>query len=180
MKSKKMLRILVPLLILAVIGGIYLVKQNQERAKAAAQLDLAGDAAFVLEETTFDLAAYQAHGLPLILDFGAEDCVPCQQMRPALEAAHEGSLGKAVIKFFDVWKRPELAAGYPLRVVPTQAFYLADGSPWMPGEELKDSGLNFSLYNHQDSGEHALTLHEGMLDEEDFRLILADMGMQHE
>ena len=58
--------------------------------------------------------------------------------------------------------------------------YLADGSPWMPGEELKDSGLNFSLYNHQDTGEHALTLHEGMLDEEDFRLILADMGMQHE
>lgn len=180
MKSKKLLRIVVPLLILAVIGGIYLFKQDQQARKAAAQLKLAGDAAFVLEETTFDLAAYQAHQLPLILDFGAEDCVPCQQMRPALEAAHEDTLGRAVIKFFDVWKRPELGAGYPLRVVPTQVFFLGDGSPWVPGEQLAQSGLNFSLYEHRDSGEHALTVHEGILDEEDFRLILADMGMRHD
>lgn len=180
MKSKKLLRFAVPLLILAVAAGLYVFKQNQERQKAAAQLALAGEAAFVLEETTFDLASYQAHKLPLILDFGAEDCVPCQQMRPDLEAAHRDTLGRAVIKFFDVWKHPELGAGYPLRVVPTQAFFTADGKPWQPGEEFKESGLNFTLYSHKDGGGHALTLHEGMLDRDDFSMILAGMGMKNE
>jgi len=35
-----------------VAAGLYVFKQNQERQKAAAQLALAGEAAFVLEETT--------------------------------------------------------------------------------------------------------------------------------
>lgn len=177
MKHKKLLQVLVPLLILVLAAGLYLYKDNQTKQEAARQLNLAGDPAFVLQETSFDLATYQAHQLPLILDFGADDCVPCQVMRPHLEAAHQATLGRAVIKYFDVWKQPALAAGYPIRVVPSQVFYLADGSPWLPSEALLSAGLRFALYDHSDTGRHALTVHEGQLTQEDFQLILTDMGI---
>ena len=176
MNTKKWLRIVVPVMILAVVGGLWLIKNDQEQKKASQQLAVAGDPAFVLEETSLDLAAYQAHQLPVILDFGAEECGPCQIMRPDLEKAHQQMLGKAVIKFFDVWKKPELAADYPVRVVPTQVFFRADGSPYVPSEAVIAKGLNFSAYDHRDTGEHLLTVHEGILTYEDFELILQDMG----
>lgn len=175
--SKKTLRILVPILIVAVMVGLWQFKAYQERQAAQQQLALAGDPAFVLQETSFDLAAYQAHKLPLILHFGADDCPPCQAMRPALEATHASTLGKAVIKYFDVWKGPELAQGYPIRVVPTQVFFLPDGSPYEPSAAVEAGGLDFQLYENKANGEHSLTVHEGMLSEEDFQAILKDMGM---
>lgn len=180
MKNKTLLRILVPLLILAVAAGIYFVKDYNQKQEAARQLALAGDPAFVLQETSFDLLAYQAHGLPLILDFGADDCVPCQVMKPALLASHEKMLGKAVIKYFDVWKQPDLAVNYPVKVVPTQVFYLADGSPYVPSAEVEAAGLRFLIYNDRDSQQHMVTAHEGILSEEQFDLILADMGAKLE
>lgn len=177
MKNKNLLRIIVPLLIVIVAAGIYLYKDQQEKQEAARQLALAGDPAFVLQETSFNLEQYQAHKLPLILHFGADDCPPCQEMRPALEATHRKTIGTAVIKYFDVWKQPELSQDYPIRVVPTQVFILADGKPYMPSEAMKDSGIDFQIYNQRDSGAHALTLHEGILSEEQFQLILKDMGL---
>ncbi len=177
MTSKKTLRILVPILIVAVVAGIWLYKDHQDKQEAARQLVTAGDPAFVLQERSFDLAAYQAHQLPLILHFGADDCPPCQEMRPALEATHQKTIGKAVIKYFDVWKQPELGGDYPIRVVPTQVFILPDGKPYVPSAAVEESGLQFQIYEHRDTGEHALTVHEGMLDEAEFQMILNDMGL---
>lgn len=177
MKHKTLLRILVPVIILAVVAGLFLLKDSKRGQEKARQQALAQDnPAYLLEETSINLPAYQALGLPLILDFGAEDCPPCQEMRPALEKAHAENLGRVLIKFFDVWKRPELAAGYPITVIPTQVLFNADGSPYTPGEAVLAAGLAFETYNTRDTGEHALTVHVGMLDEADFRLILDDMG----
>lgn len=177
MKHKTLLRILVPLAIVALIAGIFLIKDGQRRQEAARQAALAGgNPAWLLEETSVDVDSYKAHGLPVILDFGAEDCPPCQVMRPALEKAHEENLGLAVIKFFDVWKHPELAEGYPIQVIPSQVLFTREGSPYTPGDKVLAAGLQFDFYNHRDTGEHAMTVHVGILDEDDFRLILEDMG----
>ncbi|NLM86245.1 MAG: thioredoxin family protein [Clostridiales bacterium] len=177
MNKKTWLRILVPVMIVAIAGGLYLLKNHQERQKAQEQLQVAGDPALVLEEMSFDLKAYQAHQLPLILDFGAEECGPCQIMRPDLEQAHAQTLGRAVIKFFDVWKRPELAADYPVRVIPSQVILYPDGRPYVPSEAVQAAGLQFAIFDHIETGEHALTMHEGILTLQDFMLILNDMGM---
>lgn len=177
MASKKLLRILVPVLIVAAVAGIWLYKDHQTKAEALRQRALVDDPAFVLQETSFDLAAFQAHKLPLILHFGSDDCPPCQAMRPALESTHQKMLGKAVIKYFDVWKQPELAMDYPVRVVPTQVFVLADGSPYEPSKSVEDSGIEFLTYEDRETHEHKLTVHEGMLDEAQFQLILNDMGV---
>lgn len=177
MKKSTLLRILIPVLILVAIGALYLSKDNQRKQEAERQAILTKDnPAFILEETSVDLAAYQAHKLPLILDFGAEDCPPCQIMRPALETAHEKNLGRAVIKFFDVWKHPEAAGDYPISVIPTQVLFNADGTPYTPSPDVQRAGLNFDIYHKTGTEEHALTVHVGILTEEQFELILKDMG----
>ena len=177
MKLKTLLRVLVPVLILTVILGIWLIKDGERKQELARQSALAeNNPANILEETSVDLPAYQAHKLPVILDFGAEDCPPCQVMRPALEKAHEDFLGRAVIKFFDVWKHPAVAMGYPISVIPTQVLFNADGSAYTPGESVLESGLQFDFYKAGDTEERSLTVHVGILNEEDFNLILSDMG----
>lgn len=177
MKLKTLLRVLVPVLILTVILGIWLIKDGERKQELVRQSVLAeNNPANILEETSVDLPTYQAHKLPVILDFGAEDCPPCQVMRPALEKAHEDFLGRAVIKFFDVWKHPAAAGGYPISVIPTQVLFNADGSAYTPSESVLESGLQFDFYSAGDTEERSLTVHVGILNEEDFNLILSDMG----
>lgn len=177
MKHKTLLRVLVPVLILALVGGLWLMKNSQRAAESARQMALAKDnPVYLLEDTAVDLPLYQAQGLPIIMDFGAEDCPPCQEMRPALEQAHEDNLGRATIKFFDVWKRPELTGSYPIAVIPSQVLMHPDGRPYQPSEEVLQKGLNFEFYDDISTKEHALTVHVGILDAADFELILQDMG----
>ncbi len=181
MKNKRLLQILIPIVILAVIGGLYLMKNNERQAAQARQEALTADnPAFRLIETSVDLEGYLSHKLPVIMDFGAEDCAPCQVMKPALEKAHAQNIGRAVIKFFDVWEHPELAGDYPIMVIPTQVLFNADGTPYKPSEKVEQAGLKFDFYNLQGTEDHALTVHVGILDDAAFELILADMGVSNE
>lgn len=60
-----------------------------------------------------------------VIDFGAEECGPCQRMKPDLEQV--------------------AAADYPVTVVPTQMFVLPDGSPWQPPEGFSEEiGVQFT------------------------------------
>ncbi|NLX82724.1 MAG: thioredoxin family protein [Clostridiales bacterium] len=181
MKKKTLLQILIPLVIVALIGGLWLIKNNERQAAQAHQAALTADnPAFRLIETSVDLEGYLSHNLPVIMDFGAEDCPPCQVMKPALEKAHEQNIGRAVIKFFDVWEHPETAGDYPIMVIPTQVLFNADGTPYKPSEKVEQAGISFDFYNLQGTQEHALTVHVGILDDAAFELILADMGVADE
>lgn len=65
--------------------------------------------------------------LPLLLDLGADKCVPCKMMAPILEKMEQGYAGKMEVKFIDVWKNPDAALPYGVRLIPTQIFYGSDG-----------------------------------------------------
>ncbi len=58
-------------------------------------------------------------GFPIIIDFGADSCIPCKEMAPVLKKLNEEWQGKVIVKFVDVWKYPDAAdsisfAGYIL------------------------------------------------------------------
>lgn len=131
------------------------------------------DADFALEAEAIDLAALFAYKLPIIIDFGSDSCIPCQEMAPVLKSANEDYRGKAIVQFLDVRKYPDAVGNFPVQVIPTQFFINADGTPYVPNEEL---GVEFILYRAKDTQQHVFTAHQGGLTSEELNAILADMG----
>ena len=167
-KNKRLLQIIVPILILVVIGGIYLLKAKEREDLHTADPSLA----IPLMATTIDIEELAKHGLPMMLDFGADYCPPCREMAPTLKKLNEEMQEKALIQYVDIEKFEE-PINLPIQVIPTQFFYNADGTPYVPGDDL---GIEFTLYNAKDTDKHTLTVHEGLLTEEQIRTILKDMG----
>lgn len=167
MDRTKALKIVVPILILLTIIGIFIFK-NSVGNKVGVQEQLANP----LTVTAIDIEALKKNSLPIIIDFGADSCIPCKEMAPILKKLNEEMQGTAVIQFVDVWKNPDAAKDFPVQVIPTQVFYNADGSPYVPSEEL---GIEFTMYSTRDTNEHIFTVHQGGLTEHQMRDILADM-----
>lgn len=163
-------RIIIPILIVLVIVGLYLLKNPIGSPAETSEFDL--DATI-----NFDLDKILSYGLPVIIDFGADSCVPCKEMAPILVELNRELRGKAIIKFVDVWKNSKAATGLPLEVIPTQFFFNADGTPYIPTDEAS-AKYGFIMYQMRDTGEHAFTAHQGGLDKETMLEILKEMGME--
>lgn len=176
MKNKKLIiRIIVPVLILVALTVIWVVKTHPTPTAIDNNLVTAeNEEDFVLETTSVDLETLTAYGLPIIIDFGSDSCIPCKEMAPVLQTMNAETQGKAIIKFVDVWKHAEAADGFPIQVIPTQIFIKADGTPYVPSDGID---VEFTMYTYKETGEHAFTVHQGGLTEDQMRAILADMGV---
>lgn len=195
MKNKKTITVLLLVIIGVVIIGIYFTKnpvsgeknqpevqlqqtkpdesQQADTEKADSE-DTAADFSLDVSEM-IDYEALAAYGLPIIVDYGSDSCIPCKQMAPVLEKMNEEMQGKAFIKFVDVWKYPDAAGNVPVQVIPTQILVNADGSPFVPSEELA-AQIEFIMYSSKDTGEHVFTVHQGGITEDQMRMILTEMG----
>ena len=125
MKKKTALwvKILTPVLIVAVIGGMWIYKTRSEKpaddpTSSEGTSDLPSNlegADFSLNATKqIDFAALSEYGLPIIADYGADSCIPCKQMAPVLKKLNSEMQGKAFIKFVDVWQYYDAAANVPV------------------------------------------------------------------
>ncbi len=176
-KKKKLLKIFVPICILIALILIWTFKTNSNQIDNSisenTQIEINED--FILEVSEIDLDKLKGYNLPIIIDFGADSCIPCKEMAPVLKALNEQMQGKAIIKFVDVWKNGEAANGFPIQVIPTQVLINSDGTPYVPSKDIQ---INFTMYSTRDTNEHVFTVHQGGLTEEQMRLILEDMGVK--
>ena len=185
-KTSLLTRILVPVLIVAVIVGIWIFKTVSEKPIEEPSIsqsetnfpsNLEG-ADFSLNITKqIDFEALSEYGLPVIADYGADSCIPCKQMAPVLKKLNAEMQGKAFIKFVDVWQYYDAAANVPVQVIPTQVFFNADGTPFVPSDALAKE-IQFDMYSDKTTGEHTFTVHQGGLTEEQMRAILKEMGVE--
>ena len=65
--------------------------------------------------------------LPRLVDLGADKCIPCKKMAPILSELKTNYGGQLEVEFIDVWKKPDAAEPYKIRLIPTQIFYDANG-----------------------------------------------------
>ena len=131
-----------------------------------------------LNATSTDLDEVSSLGVPAIIDFGSDECVPCKAMAPVLRDTNKSMQGKALVKFVDVWEYPDAANGFPIQVIPTQVLINADGTPFEPSAALeRDYGLQFSTYSDKATGKLAFTTHQGALTQEQMDAILKEMGV---
>lgn len=167
-KAKKVIIIAI---IAIIIAGIWLVKNNQGKDEISDNVN--PDFALNVTET-LELEKLKSYGIPIVIDFGADSCIPCKEMAPVLEELNAELQGKAIIKFVDVWKYQELAEGYPISVIPTQIFIDSEGKAFVPEDPEK---MQIKMYSLKDTGEHVFTTHEGGLTKEDLKKILKEMGV---
>ena len=66
-------------------------------------------------------------GLPRLVDLGADKCIPCKMMAPILEELKSEYEGTLIVEFIDVWKNPDEAPKYGIKLIPTQIFFDASG-----------------------------------------------------
>jgi thioredoxin 1 len=65
--------------------------------------------------------------LPRLVDLGADKCIPCKAMAPILKELKTDYAGQMDVEFIDVWKNPDAAKPYKIKLIPTQIFYDAKG-----------------------------------------------------
>ncbi len=144
--NKKVMSIFFIAVIFIVILILVLVKNESET-------EVSTDGLFDLHVSAdFNKEKVLEEGYPTLLDVGGADCVPCKAMAPVLEKVNEDLSGKAVVKFVDYWKYPDLANQFTFSVIPTQFFYDENGE----------------LY----------TTHEGGITEEEIYEIFGEMGYE--
>lgn len=175
MKNKKVLKILVPILIVLVVVGIGVGKNISTTASEADYEIL--DENFVLEVQSIDLDVLLSYNLPIVLDFGSDSCIPCIQMASILTTSNELYQGRAIIKFVDVWEYPSGVGDFPVEIIPTQVFINADGTAYEPSEDL-ELYVGFLYYYDDETGELLYTTHQGALNQNQMDLILAEMGVE--
>lgn len=82
-KKKLLAKILVPILIAATLTIIWIVKTHPTPTPIDEQTGNVAD--YVLEATSIDLDTLKEYKLPIIIDFGADSCIPCKEMAPVLK-----------------------------------------------------------------------------------------------
>jgi thioredoxin 1 len=121
-------KILILLLIAAVLAiGVYAKKGfNPSQAKADAQIcaPVASLDSKAVSEVKPD---FLRQGLPVLLDLGAEHCIPCIEMAKILTSLENNYKKKLVVKFIDVNKDPDSADAFRIKLIPTQIFFDAKG-----------------------------------------------------
>jgi len=73
--------------------------------------------------TEEDFKQALASGKPILVDFGANSCIPCRQMRPILKEIGTEYSEKAKILVIDVYKHQKLAQEYKIMLIPTLIFF---------------------------------------------------------
>ncbi|MCM8768367.1 MAG: thioredoxin family protein [Candidatus Omnitrophica bacterium] len=69
----------------------------------------------------------RASGLPTLVDFGADGCLPCDMMSPILETIKTAYAGKLNVVFVHVRQEPILSARYGIQSIPVQIFFDKNG-----------------------------------------------------
>lgn len=82
---------------------------------------------------------------PVILNFFATWCGPCQVFKPALETVAEKYEGKMDVFKIDIDADPEIPALFGIRSVPTTVFFIPNGQPAMVTGNIGNDGLERAI-----------------------------------
>ncbi|MCQ4794310.1 thioredoxin family protein [Anaerofustis stercorihominis] len=165
--NKKILRIVIPVLIVIAIIGIYIVKNNNDNALENSGSDTSS--------ATFDLNELKKEKLPIVLDFTSATCPPCREMEPTIHKLKEEYKGKVIIKSISVDADVKGIEDFPVKVTPTLFFFDEKGNPYKPS---KDIDIQMIEYSSKADNKHIYTAREGLLTEDEFLKIFKDMGIK--
>ena len=173
----RFIKAVVILIVLLLIAGVFVMKKTS--AISISEMQSTVDAAAAhkqsnrkeLEITGFSPEDIKTNEKPLVIVMGESWCQPCLKMIPDLREL-SATIDDIDIRYMDLEKNEEAFTVFPIRVTPTIAVFLENGKPFTPPE---DSAIDYILYSYKDTGEHAMTIHEGMLTREQLDSMIEDI-----
>ena len=123
---KKSARVAIVTVLLAAVVVVIAVKSERD---ATENVDAASGEKAIGTQARAEARAGQpaGEGLPVLIDLGAGECIPCKMMAPILEELKEEYAGRMKVEFIDVWENPDAGKEYGIKLIPTQIFYDAFG-----------------------------------------------------
>ena len=112
------LKIVIVVILVVAIIGVISIKRNRENIASSTNHQIPAE--YKVENLT-------GNGIPVLVDIGAETCIPCKEMAPILKELKEELQGKIVIQFLNLDEYPGFADEYKIIVKPTQIFFDASG-----------------------------------------------------
>ncbi len=71
--------------------------------------------------------SFSANGLPVVVDFSAEWCPPCRQLKPIFAQLKEEFAGKVDFVTVNVDSMPDVSAKYSISSIPALIYISAEG-----------------------------------------------------
>ena len=165
--KKNIIKIISVVVLIILVIGVYFLKKSNVINTSNSDIFTYSD----ISTDEFDIKEITSHNVPVIIDFYADYCGPCKDFDKTLTKIKTKYGNRIIIKKVDIEKYPELANQYHVSGIPAQLYFKADGSPYVPPEELM---LNMSLLQDE-QGKHIATLHTSASSYGKMELIVDDL-----
>jgi len=123
----KTVKIAIIAVLVVAVGGVIVLKQKKPSTQIDQNINLNSSTAEIEKTEAPTVTIEQAKALPRLVDLGADKCVPCKMMAPLLVELRSEYEGTLKVEFIDVWKNPDEAPKYGIKLIPTQIFFDASG-----------------------------------------------------
>ncbi len=121
-------KIVIVIVLIVAVAVVIILKQEKSSSLVVENINLNIGSTTQAEKTeTQSEAVEQSKALPRLVDLGADKCIPCKMMAPILEELKSEYEGTLIVEFIDVWKNPDEAPKYGIKLIPTQIFFDASG-----------------------------------------------------
>ncbi len=175
--KRKAIQGVVILLVIVLVAAVFIAKRTGSGDIGSMQSIIDENATSLqsnrseLEITDFTADMIKENEKPLIIVMGESWCQPCLRMMPDLTELNR-TVEDIEIRYMDLEKNEAAFQYFPIRVTPTIAVFEPEGKPFTPPE---DSLIDYILYSYKDTGEHALTIHEGYLTRTQLETLIEDL-----
>jgi thioredoxin 1 len=113
--------VIVAVLIVSVIT-VLTIKRNKPESTTETATDIAASADDAVQPDQL-----VTNDIPILIDLGSDECIPCKEMAPILEELKTEYADKFKVEFMDVRIDPMLTTVYNIKLIPTQIFFDASG-----------------------------------------------------
>ncbi len=121
-------KIVIVIVLIVAVAVVIILKQEKSSSSVVENINLNIVSTTQAEKAEAQSEAVeQSKVLPRLVDLGADKCIPCKMMAPILEELKSEYEGTLIVEFIDVWKNPDEAPKYGIKLIPTQIFFDASG-----------------------------------------------------
>ncbi len=123
----KIVKIDIIAVLMVAVGAVMIIKQKKPLPQMVQNINLNSSTAEIEKTEVPTATIEQAKALPRLVDLGADKCIPCKMMAPLLVELRSEYEGTLKVEFIDIWKNPDEAPKYGIKLIPTQIFFDASG-----------------------------------------------------